>query len=71
MRYKLICVEELVGEGPVYWYGEQEYNFEKEQVLKFIEERLPLGGLNNPLFNEDGSQTEQYLVTHSIQISVE
>ena len=60
--YKIICYEEVHGDGPVCWDGEQEYTFDDlDEATKFVSERMTM--LHKPVRLSPG---DQYVVTKSI-----
>ena len=60
--YKIICYEEVHGDGPVCWDGEQMYTFDDlDKATKFVSERMTM--LNKPVQLSPG---EQYVVTKAI-----
>ena len=68
-EYLIICYEKVEGEGPICWYGEQEYLFETEQEAKeFMNKRISVLGKRSEEFRlrDDDGPSEQYLVTYSV-----
>lgn len=68
--YQVVCYEDVQGNGPVCWYGEQKYLFDTlEAARKFINERLSVLGERSEDFrlcDESGELSNQYLVTTAI-----
>ena len=73
--YVVTCYERVEGDGPICWYGEQEYKFNTyEETQEFINYRLSVLGEQNDdnrLYNEDKTPTEQFVVTYYFKCEME